>query len=131
MQRKYNSALWATARDFGFDKDMIHEIIAADLGHTSVKELTDEETMYIIDKIKGKQCRIPTVKGMASYAQKQYIKALADGLGWTDPKRLAGFIHKYAKTDHIDWLTMRQASAIIEGLKKTAVRQGEKANENG
>lgn len=121
MKNKTLRALWAAAREYGVDSDAIHELAYSEFEKKSLKELTDGEGWYLINKIKGE----PTVKpktqnrpGMATEKQKWLIDKLAEELGWGDnPARLRGFLHKYVHCDFAEWMTTRQASRAIEGLK--------------
>lgn len=118
MLSKYNKKLWAVCREYGVGKELLYQIAEDELGIYHISECSTQELIYLIDRIKGKPVDKPSPKGMASAAQKGMIKHLTEQLGWDKPERLAGFIKKYAKVDSIDWLTKRQASAVIEGLKK-------------
>ena len=117
--QKLIKKLWATAREYGVDSEQLHDMANTELCKVSIRSMTQKELLYMIDRIKGKQCRAPDIPGMVTYKQKCLIESLAKKLGWDDnPARLAGFIRKYAKTDSAEWLTRTQASSIIEGLKK-------------
>lgn len=116
--------LWAVSHEYGLDKDMLHELCLEELGEEHISSLSDKQAKYLIGRIQGKNVQKPAPRGMITNEQKKYIKDLEQQLGWDDnPARLAGFIKKYAKTDVIDWLTVRQASKVIEGLKVMAERK--------
>lgn len=118
MQGKLMRALWAIARQYDIDSDLLHQMVFGEFAIEHISALTESEGQYIIDKIKGKEAEKPTPPGMATSAQKKYIQDMAHTLGWDDnPNRLQGFVRKYTGIDNIDWLTVRQASAVIEGLK--------------
>lgn len=111
--------LWATARNYGLDSAMLHDLALSELSQEHISKLSEREAKYIVDRIKGKDVPKPAPRGRASNEQKKYIRDLATKLGWDDnPARLAGFIKKYAKVDALDWLTAYQASKIIEALKR-------------
>ena len=58
-----------------------------------------------------------------SERQKKYIIDMAEKLGWGDnPKRLGGFLKKFAGVESLEWLSQRGASKVIEGLKKILER---------
>lgn len=115
--------LWAVGREYGLSNDDMHELSRSELDREHISTLSEREARFLIDRIQGKNAVRPAPCGMASNEQKKYIRDLAQKLGWDEnPARLHGFIKKYAKTDSIDWLTMYQASKIIEGLKKMAER---------
>ena len=111
--------LWATAKNYGMDSEMLHNLLFSELSKEHISKLSEREAKYLIDRIKGKDVPKPAPRGRASNEQKKYIRDLAAKLGWDDnPARLSGFIKKYAKIDNIDWLTAYQASKIIEALKR-------------
>jgi len=109
--------IYVTAKESGIDNALLHNILEQMMGKTSIKELTKYEAMDLIDKLAGKPER--QQKGYRAFNYVKMIRHLEAELGWSDnPKRLQGFIRKYAKTDRLEWLTPSQASKIIEGLKK-------------
>ena len=57
-------------------------------------------------------------------AQRALIHHLFERLGWTDnPRRVQGFLKKYAHVDDLDYLTdKRRAIAVIEALKAILAR---------
>lgn len=115
--------LWAVGREYGLSKEDMHALAAAELSEEHISKLSEAQAKYLIDRIQGKDVSRPAPRGMASKSQKKYILDLSHKLGWSDnPKRLSGFIKKYAKTDSIDWLTSYQAGKVIEGLKKMSER---------
>ena len=116
--------LWAVAREYGVDKDMLHTLCREELNEEHISMLSDRQAIYLIDRLQGKDAVKPSPRGKITAEQKKYIRDLEIKLGWADnPARLAGFIKKYAKTTLLDWLTVRQASKVIEGLKALAERK--------
>ena len=119
IKPKTMKRLWAVGREYGLSKDDMHTLAMTDLSEEHISKLSEAQAKYLIDRIQGKEVSRPAPSGMISNGQKKYILDLAEKLGWSDnPKRLSGFIKKYAKTDSIDWLTSYQAGKVIEGLKK-------------
>lgn len=111
--------IYASAREIGMDNDLLHDMIQSMTQKTSIKELTKYEAMDVIDRMVGKKKAIKPVQGRASEEQLDKIRALERDLGWdSNTKRLHAFIRKYAKTEQLHWLTFRQASNVIEALKK-------------
>ena len=109
--------IYAVAREQGIDKETLYELVEATTSSSSIKALTVQQANDVIDRLVGKQ----TIKGYATEKQKAYIRNLTKDLGRDDPKRLRGFLKKYTKVDDIKWLTQRQASNVIEGLKRQLV----------
>lgn len=125
---KQNKLIWVLVSQKGLEKDDLYLIINQVSQKEHLHELTKEEANRVIDRL---HLRHPTPKGMLTAAQEAYIKDLSKQLGWhTNPKRLIGFVRKYAKVDDIKWLTVRQASNVIEGLKRqvTALENEGKLN---
>ncbi len=123
IKAKTMKRLWAVGREYGLSKEDMHELSILELSEEHISKLSEEQAKYLIDRIQGKNVSRPAPRGMATNSQKKYIKDLAEKLGWGDnPKRLSGFLKKYAKTDSIDWLTSYQAGKVIEGLKKMSER---------
>lgn len=113
--------IYATARELGIDDDMLHTYVFNRTGSEHISTLTIKEANSVIDGLEVHRIEKEggPAKGMANEKQKRYIKDLADKLGWKDePWRLKGFIRKYAGVEDLNWLTLKQASNVIEGLKK-------------
>lgn len=112
--------LWAVAHEVNIDSESLHERVYNEFGVDSLKELDNAQGWYIIDVLQGKNVRRPPAgKGMITDRQIYMIRMMERELGWNDnPGRLAGFIKKYAGVEHIEWLSRRKASAVIEGMKR-------------
>lgn len=104
-------------KEHGLDTQLLHDMVYEMTGKSSIRELSKYEAMDVIDCLTGKQPQNRPLS-RASVAQIDYIKDLEKELGWQDnSKRLQGFIKKFAKTERLHWLTPKQASNVIEGLK--------------
>ena len=121
MKAEIMRRFWAVCRECGISSEDAHNKVSAEFGYESIKLLTDREALYIIDCFLGKESRKPSSKGVMSQKQRWLIENLEDELGWKDnPERLRGFIKKYTGCEFLDWLSARQASSVIEGLKRLA-----------
>lgn len=120
MQEKILKRFWAVCREYGISSEDAHARVFDEFGTEHIKDLRDAEALYIIDSFLGKRPPKPRTRGaMASDKQIWLIQKLAAELGWNDnPERLSGFVRKYAGVDNLLWLTKKQASAVIEGLKR-------------
>jgi len=108
--------LYALAKQKGIDNEELHELVYQCSGKDSIKKLTKDEGIRCIDRIEGRRT---APQGRITQSQEAYLHDLIKRLGWqNNPKRLKGFIKKYAKVDEIKWLTVKQASNVIEGLKR-------------
>jgi len=100
----------------GSHDDELHNIVRLATNKTSISQLSKNEAIRVIDRIEGE----PIIgENRATAKQVGYIKDLIKELQWDDnPKRLQGFIRKYTKIDKLDWITRKDASNVIEGLKR-------------
>lgn len=115
--------IYGTAKELKIDNELLHTFVFNTTGCKSVAALTKYEAIEVIDRLEqrksGRKRFFEETPGRASVKQLGLIKHLERELGWDDnPKRIMGFISKYAKVDALHWLTPYQASNIIEGLKK-------------
>lgn len=118
--------IYATANELGIDNDMLHTYVFNSTGSEHISTLTIKEANKVIDGLEVHRMEKEggPVKGMSSPKQQRFIEDLAVKLGWKDePWRLKGFIRKYAKVEDAKWLTSKQASNIIEGLKKVLEKE--------
>lgn len=114
--------IYAVAKTYGIEvigsakDDQLHDIVEEVTRQRSISKLTKEQAISVIDRITGVKA---TGENRATKRQVSYIKDLVKQLGWeNNPKRLEGFIRKYTKIDKLEWLTVKDASNIIEGLKR-------------
>ena len=120
MQPGVLKRFWAVCREYGLSSEEAHDLVLTNMGTEHISELRDSEALYIIDIIQGKKQRKPQTNGkMISDKQLYLINRLSCELGWDDnPARLTGFVRKYTGVDNLTWLTAKQASSVIEGLKR-------------
>ncbi|MTI82725.1 MAG: regulatory protein GemA [Firmicutes bacterium] len=115
--------IWASARELDLDEDLLRTTIRNVTGSSSISNLTKAQAKNVIDHLQRFKGREPEMN-MASNRQKWKIKQLASQLGWdNNPKRLSGFVKKYAGVENMEWITADMAWRIIEGLKKIRDRQ--------
>ncbi|MFT9496348.1 regulatory protein GemA [Anaerosolibacter sp.] len=121
--------MYATAKEIGIDNDLLHNLVFHVSGQEHISALTKREAMDVIDALEEKKTGRKKQRGnnRASEEQKNKIRKLEEALGWKgDPKRLQGFMRKFARVEKLDWLTPNQASNLIESLKKVLEREQEK-----
>lgn len=112
--------LHVLGRERGMDDDLLHEYIGMLTGKESMKELSCQDAIRVIDVLEGK-----SVAGEkhASSRQMAYIMGLVRELGWVDKQgnadteRLDGMCKKLAGIHSHKWLDKKQASDLIEALK--------------
>lgn len=116
--------LWAMARQLGMDKVDVHGLIFNMTGSGHVSTISRAQAASVIDYLTDRQKKQYRPE-MASRRQLWKIQQLAKELGWeNNPKRLLGFVRKYAQVESLKWLDARAAYQIIEGLKKLLKRSG-------
>lgn len=124
--------IYAAARELGMDRDLLHEHMEMLVHRSSVRDLTKDEAITLIDSLEGKAV---TGKGHATKRQMSYIYILMRELEWTtedgkpDLERLNRFLQSDKagfKLDDYRWLKRRSASDLIEALKSMLSRKQEK-----
>lgn len=123
--------IWTMAREVypaGEAEDLLRGLVKELTGSDRISTLTPDQASRVINALMKKSVPTPPRRpGMASDGQLRKIKALIHALGWNDnPRRLRGFLKKYAGIEREEWLTAHQAWRVIEGLKATLKRQEER-----
>jgi hypothetical protein len=136
--------IWFLSRKIGYDSEILHHLVEKMTNKTSLKELRDDETKKVINKLK--QFAGEDIKGYhshpikvneageaieyASPAQTYCIKFYAEKLKFT-PKSLSIVIAKRFKFNRYEidlkQLTKFQATSLIIGLKTQYQRKQAKA----
>ena len=130
-----NRKIHMLAKEYAIDNEMLHAIVFQETKKESIKQLTIMEAVKVIDRIEGNKQVVNSDKEHMSYKQEAFIKSLAKELGWVDTsgnldeKRLNGFCKKYCNIERYKWLSVKNASKIIEGLKNLK-KHGDDAKEN-
>ncbi len=121
----------ALANERGMDDDLLHAHIQVLTKKDSIKKLSLDEGIKVIDSLEGKQGESKGQK-KASYKQIQFIYGLMRKLGWVtgsgepDTDRLDRFLQSPKAGINIGsykWLTRSKASKVIEALKCMIERQ--------
>lgn len=124
--------IYATARELNIDNELLHTYVFNKTGSEHISTLTVAEACKVIDGLEAHKIEKTGghAPGRATPKQKKFIEDLEKKLGWhEEPQRMKGYIKKYAGVEDISWLTQKQASNIIEGLKKVVEREGGKRSE--
>lgn len=141
--------IYAMARELGLDDENLHGLVFSVTGKEHVSDLTVNEAISVIDRLKGnmrgterlkpkkKELEAPRI-GMASEAQiKKIYRLMYELKSYDKPgeptvsvnKRLRGVLKKYNKIDDIRFLTAADAWKVIEELKKMVANE-ERKTEN-
>lgn len=124
MTKAQRAKIYAVCREQAIDNDLLHELVYAETGCSSLKELSGSQAIRVIDRLEGGA----TPKGMATARQKRFLTALLREIGWTTPEgdadlnRLEAFIKSQYKVDSLKWLTSKTAGKTIEALKDMKAR---------
>lgn len=112
-----NRKIYMLAREKGIDNDTLHAHIFNIAKKDSIKELTIVEAVMVIDSLSGNE------QGKMTFRQRSYIMKLAKELKWVtesgkvDTAALRSFIRNQVDVPVEQWLTQKQASVVIDGMK--------------
>ena len=117
--------LWAIAKspELKLTEEEVHAIVLRETGKTSIRELSDRELAQVVQVLQEMKDRVGgrtrSVSGRPeTLALRNKIHALEKELGWdNDQKRLQGFVKRVTRVDRLEWLSPKQCSQVIEGLK--------------
>lgn len=121
--------IYALARERGIDNDTLHAHIYALTKKDSVKKLNLSEISKVIESLSGE------TGGRMTYKQKSYIFKLAKALGWVNEEKevnvetLRGFVKNQVGVPTEEWLTKKQASIVIDGMKAIKKKDEERADD--
>lgn len=124
MTNAQRAKIYAVCREQAIDNDLLHELVYAETGCSSLKNLSSRQALQVIDRLEGRS----TPKGMATPKQKRFLEALLKEVGWVleddsaDWARLEAFIQNQYKVDSLKWLTSKTAGKAIEALKDMKAR---------
>ena len=118
--------IYAEARQAGIGNDYLHDLVYTVTGKQSLKDLTMAEAATLIDAL-VKHNGGGERPGIMTDKQHWRLRDYQSKLGWTDAQ-LLGFVRKYAHVDFLNWLTIKDASKIIEGLKNIYGKKGAEQN---
>lgn len=123
--------LWAIAKspELKLSDEDVHAVVLRETGKTSIRELTAGELGQVVRELQQMKDRAGGRKRSFSgrpetLGLRSKIHALEKELGWDDdPKRLAGFVKRVTRVERLEWLSPKQCSQVIEGLKAMLKRK--------
>ncbi len=124
MTKAQRAKIFAVCRERAIDNDLLHELVYAETGCGSLKEISSSQALQVIDRLEGRS--VP--KGMATAKQKRFLEALLREIAWTTPaggadwSRLEAFVKSRYKVDSLQYLTSKTAGRAIEALKDMKTR---------
>lgn len=139
ISNEQKSLIHVAKSQLGLEDDIYREILRQEAGVMSAKDISLLGFEKVMKRFKQlgfvskpkpqpqpeqKKRESQSVNGLATKKEIWKIKQLVTELGWTDnPKRLNGFLKKYAGVERVEWLTHAKAWRVIEALKKLVARQ--------
>ena len=118
--------IYAMARKNGIGNDELHDIVYGLTGCESIKSLSKQQAIRVIDRLNVLTGVEKNVPNRATEPQQMYILRLAREMGWSDdPARLRGFLEAKAGVSDVRFLSINSAGKIIEALK--AIQKGGRA----
>lgn len=125
---KVISAIWSIgSKQLGMDSEDVHSLVLRETGKDSMRKCTDLQLERVLKALKLMTGMQEARSGRATTAQLKYIASLEYQLGWDkNPDRMRGFLNKNNYPDTVKWLTVKQASNLIEGLKRVLESEQEK-----
>ena len=116
--------IYALAHERGMDGELLHIHVTLLTRKDSIKDLSIQDAILVIDSLSGKRTGTPAFRlEAATMKQCRYIEVLARELGWindeneVDTLRVNGFVKAQYSVERYQWLTKAQASNMIEALK--------------
>jgi hypothetical protein len=127
INNRQKALLHVAKARLGLSDEEYRDILRTYGGAESSKFLNEvglERVMAFFQSLgfQAKPARGANLRLSASEAQVRLIYYLAQDLGWV-PRRLYGFMSKMTGETHPERLTKKQASNVIEGLKKMRSRK--------
>lgn len=105
--------IYGLAKQAQLDNDELHDLVSKVTGSHSIKALSKQQAIKVIDRLTGKKLR-----ERASPNQIWQLNKLAEELGWnSDPRRLRNFLEAQHNVSHPSYLSPVAASKTIEALK--------------
>jgi Protein of unknown function (DUF1018) len=121
LDRKKLALIHIIKKNLGLSDDQYRDILFQAVGVRSAKDLT-EQSFHKLMKHFVRSVYYQKNPNSITLKQKMYIEYLAEKLNWTRA-HLINFIHKYYHVTGIEFLTKKDATHAIEGLKNIRFHQ--------
>lgn len=132
ITKNQKTIIWTLIWKNGIDERMFRDWLKENYGTRSTRELSDGQATSVIEALKvfiGDRYRPRTRTWGITDKQFWKARALAEKLGWDNPKRLDGLVKKmfYGK-NRLELLNKAEATKLILALEKMVdeVEKGEK-----
>jgi len=121
LDRKKLAVIHITQKELGLSEKEYRDTLEQVTGVRSAKDLEEEGFRKLMRYFtRSKHYRLN--KDGITFRQRMYIKHLVDDSGW-DENHFRNFLRKYYKQEEITELSKREASNLIESLKRIITRQ--------
>ena len=129
IENKQKAAIWASAKEYGIDRQGVYDIIFAVSGQEHMTALTYLQAAQVIGRIKGcSQNQIRTDEGGNPDTERlrKKIYKLTGELGWNkNNQRIEGFVKRmFGQKVSLKSLEQWQCHKLIEILKQYIERGG-------
>lgn len=140
ITQKQIARIWTTAAEIGMSRDAVYDLCWTMTKQTSLRMVSKKQAIKIIEELEVKagrgkgsaQGQANVTPGRLSYKQLVLIQQLEAKLGWQgNPKRLAGYCKRITGSEHVEWINVKQASALITALKRLIADQAKRAQQQG
>lgn len=127
IENKQKAAIWASAKEYGIDRQGVYDIILAVSGQEHMTALTYLQAAQVLGRIKGckpKQERTDEGGSGTTISLRRKIYHLTGQLGWNgNNERIEGFVKRmFGKRAELKELDARQCNKLIEILKEYVER---------
>lgn len=121
LDRKKLAVIHITKKELALPDKEYRDTLKQITGVRSAKDL-DEEGFRKLMRYFTRSKHYRLNKDGITFRQKMYIKHLVEDTGW-DENHFRNFLRKYYKREEVTGLSKREASKVIESLKKIITRQ--------
>ncbi|MEW6427633.1 MAG: phage protein GemA/Gp16 family protein [Thermodesulfobacteriota bacterium] len=124
LDHKKLAVIHITKKELGLDDQVYREMLEAVAGVRSSRDL-DEAGFRKLMRYFARSRHYRAHREGMTFRQKMYIRHLVEDLGW-DPAHFNNFLRKYHHQAELEGLSKKEASNIIESLKKILARKFER-----
>lgn len=121
LDRKKLAVIHITQKELNLSDKEYRDTLEKVTGVRSAKEL-DKEGFFKLMRYFTRSRHYQSVKDGITFRQMMYIRHLVEDTGWDD-NHFRNFLRKYYHQEEVESLSKRDASKLIESLKRIITRQ--------
>ncbi|MDH4321359.1 MAG: regulatory protein GemA [Desulfobulbaceae bacterium] len=121
LDHKKLAVIHITKKELNLSDDEYRDTLEKITGVRSAKEM-DDAGFYKLMRFFTRSRHYRSSRDGITLRQKMYIRHLVEDTGW-DEKHFRNFLRKYYHQDDTESLSKREASKLIESLKRIITRQ--------